>query len=93
MFGWFNSKQVEEVAVEPKIEWVDESPKQVYDYFNDSTGIHFDHKKEIVTAKLIRFAKEHGSHSFSHLLFRLKSDSVLLQHLINYLTVNETYFF
>jgi len=93
MLGWFKRKHTVLAAEEIELEWISDDPAPFYQYFNELTGIHFDQKKEITTLKLTRFAKEHRCHSFSHLLARLKSDSILSQNLVNFLTVNETYFF
>ena len=93
MLGWFRPKRTDEAVAEQEIKWIQENPEPLYDYFSHTTGIHFDQKKEITTLKLTGFAKEHKSPSFSDLLSRLKSDAALLQKLINFLTVNETYFF
>lgn len=93
MLGWFKVKNVQQPDIEKKTEWVEQSPDDLYAYFKDTTGIHFDQKKEITTSKMLRFAQEHQSHSFGDLLVRLKSDFALFQKLINFLTVNETYFF
>lgn len=93
MLRWFKSKKVKEAVSEAPIEWIEESAEALYQYFSETTGIHFDQNEHIATLKLVRFAKEHRSHSFSNLLSRLKSEQMLMQQLINFLTVNETYFF
>lgn len=93
MLGWFKPKPAVEVVAEIELEWISDDPEPFYRYFNDLTGIHFDKKEEITTSKLARFAKEQRCSSFSILLARLKSDPVLFQKLVNFLTVNETYFF
>jgi chemotaxis protein methyltransferase CheR len=93
MFGWFRSTPTDEPVLEQAQEWIEEDPQLVYHYFSETTGIHFEHKREITTLKLVRFAKEHHSHCFSDLLSRLKGDGELFQKLVNFLTVNETYFF
>jgi chemotaxis protein methyltransferase CheR len=93
MLGWFKAKTTQRPEIEKKSEWVEQSPDDLYAYFKDTTGIHFDQKKEITTSKLLRFAQEHQSHSFGDLLVRLQSDPALFQKLVNFLTVNETYFF
>jgi len=93
MLRWFKRKHTIPAAAEIEPEWISDDSAPFYRYFNDLTGIHFDQKEEITTLKLTRFAKEHRCYSFSHLLARLKSDAVLSQKLVNFLTVNETYFF
>jgi len=93
MMGWFKPKLTLPVVQECVPEWISDDPDPLYRYFNDLTGIHFDQKEKITTLKLARFAKEQRCHSFENLLVRLKSDPVLSQKLVNFLTVNETYFF
>jgi chemotaxis protein methyltransferase CheR len=93
MLGWFKRKHTVLAAEEIEPEWISDDTAPFYRYFNELTGIYFDQKDETTTSKLVRFAKKHRCYSFSHLLARLKSDSILSQNLVNFLTVNETYFF
>jgi len=93
ILGWFKSKSTVPAVKECVPEWTSDDTEPLYRYFNDLTGIHFDQKEEITTLKLTRFAKEHRCYSFGDLLSKLKSDPVLSQKLVNFLTVNETYFF
>jgi chemotaxis protein methyltransferase CheR len=69
------------------------NPEKIFDTFTALTGIHFKQKEAITASKLIHFCRNRHIVSFDHLNSRLKSDSTLLEELINYLTVNETYFF
>lgn len=93
MFNWLKTKTTlaSQIEVVPEEDFSDAS--EVYRFFTDLTGIHFEQKKSITTPKLVRFAKEHGCHSFLALMDRLYFDSSVKEALINLLTVNETYFF
>ena len=93
MFGFF--KKQEEIKTE-------QSPKPIEDFsniedlithFKDETGIDFFNKKEIIKNKLIIFCKKREIYSFSQLLLDTRRNRALNQELIDYLTVNETYFF
>lgn len=94
MFGWFKAKELppskekQQTAVEDF-----SNPEKIFDTFTALTGIHFKQKEAITTSKLIHFCRNRHIFSFNLLNSRLKSDSTLLEELINYLTVNETYFF
>lgn len=95
MFGWFKSQKTSlPPAKEPPApieEFTD--PRSVLDTFTRLTGIHFKHKEPIITTKLAHFCRNRHIFSFRELHLNLTSDSGLLQELVNYLTVNETYFF
>lgn len=94
MFGWFKSAQAEVTQERRKAIREDfTQPQKVVKMFTALTGIHFDQKESVITAKLIHFCRNHTISSFEELHTRLKDEAALLEALINYLTVNETYFF
>ncbi len=66
---------------------------ELLNYFKTHTGIDFENKKFIITSKLKNYCLSRGFYSFSSFLDNIKVDAVLRQELINYLSVNETYFF
>ncbi len=93
MFGFFRKKR--EDKPEQKIKPTEDfsSIEELITYFKNETGIDFFSKKEIVKNKLIVFCKKREIYSFSQLLKEIKQDARLNQELVDYLTVNETYFF
>lgn len=94
MFGWLKSRKTApaEKPIEPVAEdFTDASA--VLDMFTRHSGIHFRHKEPIVNTKLAHFCRNRQIPSFRELYSRLIDDADLLQELVNYLTVNETYFF
>lgn len=94
MFGWFKSAQTEVTPERRKPVREDfTQPQKVVEMFTALTGIHFDQKEPVITAKLIHFSRNHAISSFEELHTRLNNEAELLEALINYLTVNETYFF
>ncbi|HEX5670111.1 MAG TPA: CheR family methyltransferase [Sulfuricurvum sp.] len=94
MFGWFKSK-THTTDEEPPQEIREDfhNPKIIFDTFTTLTGINFKQKESITTSKLINFCRNRSIFSFDLLHTQLKSDPILLEDLINFLTVNETYFF
>lgn len=94
MFGWFRSQKP--VITQERRQTVREDftqPQKVVEMFTSLTGIHFDHKEPVIIAKLVHFCRNHTISSFEQLHARLNDEAPLLEALINYLTVNETYFF
>lgn len=93
MLSWFKSKapSIAKTSAE-KVEEFDD-PSEIYTFFSNLTGIHFDQKESIVTPKLIRFAREDGCSGFKQLYQKLDNDERCREKLINLLTVNETYFY
>ena len=62
------------------------------DYATSATGISFEDKRDILHHKLVFFSKNVDCFDFEKLLEKIKSNAKLRQELIDYLTVNETYF-
>lgn len=94
MFGWF--KSTKPVYTNERRKTVREDftqPQKVVKMFTALTGIHFDQKESVISAKLVHFCRNHTISSFEELHARLNDEAPLLEALINYLTVNETYFF
>ncbi|MCJ2091942.1 MULTISPECIES: CheR family methyltransferase [unclassified Methylobacterium] len=80
----------------PAIQITEDDYEKFYEYFYRRTGISFSGKKEYFVEKrlLERIAKT-GSDSFKayFTLLRFQASGEELQHLVNLMTVNETYFF
>lgn len=93
MFGFFRRKKEEK----PKIQEIPQEDflgiESFIKQFKDETGIDFFNKKDIVKNKLIIFCKKRDIYSFADLLQKTRQEFSLKQELIDYLTVNETYFF
>lgn len=93
MFSWFKRKTALPSQTQISHEEDFSDTRQIYQFFTDLTGIHFEQKESITTPKLVRFAKEYGCRSFLELIDTLCFDPSVKEALINLLTVNETYFF
>ncbi|MCJ2126812.1 CheR family methyltransferase [Methylobacterium sp. J-077] len=80
----------------PAIQITEDEYEKFYEYFYRRTGISFSGRKEYFVEKrlLERIAKT-GSDSFKayFTLLRFQPSGEELQHLVNLMTVNETYFF
>ena len=66
------------------------------EYFYRKTGIHFDEgKRYFVDKRLVERIEATGSGNFRawFVALRFEADGAELQHLVNAMTVNETYFF
>lgn len=93
MFRWFKPKKPKHVDTHVPIIEDFSDPDELYRFFTATTGITFEQKKSITTTKLINFARDHRFASFTSLLSALRNDVRVMESLINFLTVNETYFF
>lgn len=93
MFKIFKKKK--EITVSVKEEQVENfaDANTLLAYFKSETGIDFAKKEKIITTKLTNFCRNRGFYDFESFLNNIKSDNYLKQDLINYLTVNETYFY
>ncbi len=76
-----------------EIESVFDDASNIFDFFKKETGIDFDKKRDIVTDKIVNFCKKRGFFDFDSFLRNLIEDKHLKQELIDYLSVNETYFY
>ncbi len=93
MFSFFKKKSQTKVEKEPLQKEDFEDIEELITYFKKETGIDFFNKKEIIKNKLIIFCRKKDIFSFNLLFEKILKDRVLKQELIDYLTVNETYFF
>jgi chemotaxis protein methyltransferase CheR len=93
VFRWFKTKKKSPPQIESyhREDFTNATP--IYHFFTDLTGIHFNQKEATTTPKLIRFAKGHECFSFVELIEKLRTNLSVREDLINFLTVNETYFF
>ncbi len=93
MFGFFRKKEKQQ---EEKKQIPQENFSGIEEFifhFKDKTGIDFSNKKDIIKNKLILFCRKKEIYSFTELLQKMAQDFSLKQEIIDYLTVNETYFF
>ena len=67
--------------------------QDIFDLFTSVTGMHFHKKEPITKEKIKNFCLRHDIHGFKQLNMLLEKEPSLMQDLIDYLTVNETYFF
>lgn len=66
---------------------------QILDVFYKQTGICFVEKQEIVIQKIENFSKNRNFSSTRTFLHEIQHNEGLWQEFVNFLTVNETYFF
>lgn len=95
MFDFFKKKKSTEIK-QVTTTYTDDSfdnAKDIFDLFTSITGMHFHKKEPITKEKIKNFCLRHDIHGFKQLNILLKNDPTLMQDLIDYLTVNETYFF
>lgn len=81
-----------ELAKEKKIENFD-SPEKIFEYFKAVTGMNFNKKEEITKSKIINYCKRNEIYSFDELYQKITTSKDAMQKLIDYLTVNETFFY
>jgi chemotaxis protein methyltransferase CheR len=82
------------LAIQPTL--TDADFQKFAEYFYRKTGIHFDDgKRYFVDKRLIERIEATGAESFRayFVALRFEADGAEMQHLINAMTVNETYFF
>ena len=92
MFRIFKKRKDVVVVKEEQVENFADATILLY-YFKNETGIDFAKKEKIITTKLTHFCRNRGFYDFESFLNNIKADSYLKQELIDYLTVNETYFY
>ncbi len=97
MFSFFWRKRTEPLKTpETPSPATDDSfndPSEIFELFTKITGMHFYKKEQITAEKLKNFCLRHQIVGFNELKKNLLSDPQTMQALIDYLTVNETYFF
>ena len=93
MFRIFKKrKEVDVVVQKQRVEnFID--VMELLAYFKSETGIDFSKKEKIINTKLANFCRNRGFYNFESFLNNIKADKFLMQELIDYLTVNETYFY
>ena len=94
MFGWFGSSTKSTTVEETKkvMNYTPESLDVLLEYFQDLTGMDFNHKKDVILGKLKQFCLNNECFSFEELLEGSKKNEQKRRDLINFLTINETYF-
>jgi len=95
MFSFFKKKKdivKEKELTVSHVEMFD-NIEPILQYFQKETGITFEKQINIFTNKVILFCKQQDIYSFSELMKMLKSDIIIKQEFIDYLTTNETYFY
>lgn len=93
MFGIFKKKKKITLKMEEQRVENFSDATTLLAYFKNKTGIDFSKKEKIITTKLNNFCKNRGFYDFESFLNNVKVDNFLMQELIDYLTVNETYFY
>jgi chemotaxis protein methyltransferase CheR len=93
MFGFFRKKQKEEIKETPAVVENFDDVEDLITYFKKETGLDFFNKKEITKNKLILFCRKRDMFDFKHLYHKILEDQSLKQELVDYLAVNETYFY
>ncbi len=93
MFNFFKKKP--KIEIEKKYAIIEsfEDIEELITYFKKETGIDFFNKKQIIKNKLMIFCRKREIFSFKLLFDKILEDRGLKQELVDYLTVNETYFF
>lgn len=66
---------------------------QFIKFINDTCGVDLTEKKNILEAKFDNFLKELGFTSFKDFLAKLTRDNELKQKTLDFITINETYFY
>ena len=96
MFNFFKKKKVqesEECEIQSTLEsysFDDVTP--IASYFKEQTGVNFDKQLTILKNKMSAFCMKRGYKNFNECLQFIVKDKLTTQELIDYLTVNETYF-
>lgn len=70
-----------------------DDPSEIFALFTRITGMHFDKKEQITAEKIRNFCLRREIGGFAELHEQVRRDESLMQELIDYLTVNETFFF
>lgn len=95
MFGFFKKRPAnEEGGTKPVVkmqEFTDVRP--LIEFFKKETGIDFDKKQDVVKNKFAGFCRNMNIDNFGECLLCVQNNADVRQDLINYLTVNETYFY
>jgi chemotaxis protein methyltransferase CheR len=96
MFGFFKKKKIKNIQVDEKhptlASYSFDDVTAIANYFKEQTGINFDTQLTILKNKMSAFCSKKGHKSFDECLNLMQTDSLSKQELIDYLTVNETYF-
>lgn len=96
MFSFFKKRTAPAETKEENVYFPDDNfddPGAIFERFTNITGMNFSSKEEITKQKIKNFCMRYEIHGFGELNKKLEEDDSLLQSLIDYLTVNETYFF
>jgi len=93
VFGFFKKKKIEQTKIIPPQTEDFEDIEELITYIKRETGLDFFNKKQIIKNKLILFCRKRDIFSFKLLFQRILENSSLKQQLVDYLAVNETYFF
>jgi chemotaxis protein methyltransferase CheR len=96
MFSLFkkrkNSEELENKYIEKEPENF-EDVSNIATFFKAETGVDFDSQMGVLKSKVTSFCRHRDIANFDNCLSKVKSDAVLKQELIDYLTTNETYFY
>lgn len=96
MFSFFKKKKIENTQIDekqpPLTNYSFDDVTAIANYFKEETGINFDTQLTILRNKMSAFCSKKGHKSFDECLNKIQRDSLSKQELIDFLTVNETYF-
>lgn len=89
----FSKKEKASESELPKKSENFDSAVKIFEYFTSVTGMHFNKKEKITTDKIINYCRRNGLYSFEELYDDITTSKESMQKLIDYLTVNETFFY
>jgi chemotaxis protein methyltransferase CheR len=93
MFSFFKKKKKDQTKILPPQVEDFEDIEELITHIKSETGLDFFNKKQIIKNKLMLFCRKRDIFSFKLLFQRILEDPSLKQQLVDYLAVNETYFF
>jgi len=93
MFDWLFGNEKKKIPQDLHNEsFIMNELERLLNYFQDVTGMDFSHKKDVLMGKLTLFCHHNDIYSFDELLKLCKKNNDIEHKLIDYLTINETYF-
>ena len=69
------------------------SADKIFEYFTTFTGMHFRKKEKITRDKIINYCRRNNIYNFEELYTTITTSKESMQGLVDYLTVNETFFY
>lgn len=93
MFFFKKKKSVEKKIDIEKRAFEEVGLTKLIAYIRTFCGVNLEPKQDVLTKRIKLFCEPRELYSYLELLEKSKSDEILLQDLINEITVNETYFY